>query len=162
MVDERETRLARIPPVWPLSLAVGTEQPGGMGPGTVKMEVKAGTTVGDLRAAARAVATAAAADAVAKLRTGGGNTESLAGWAQCGAEGTIPISLGRVGSNGGAIEMFPDVEDSTPLVNVTWFRGRGLDSVAALRATAGVCQLDTRVNRLRNADEEVGDPAPKV
>ena len=162
MVDEREIRLARIPPSWTLSLAVGTEQPGGVGPGTVQMEVMAETTVGDLRAAARTVATAAAADAVAKVRAAGGNTDSLASWAQCGAEGTIPISLGRVGSNGAAMETFPDVEDSTPLVNVTWFRGKGVDSVAALRATAGVCQLDTRVHRLRNADEEVGYHALKV
>ena len=69
MVDERQTRLARIPPTWTLKLAVGTEQPGDVGPGTVQMEVMAETTVGDLRAAARAVATAAAADAVAKVRT---------------------------------------------------------------------------------------------
>jgi len=162
MVDERETRLARIPPTWTLSLAVGTEQPGGLGPGTVQLEVMAETTIGDLRAAASAVAVAAAVDAVAKLRTAGGNLQSLPSWAQCGADGRIPISLGVVGSNGGAMEIFPDVEDSTPVVNVTWFRGRGLDSVAALRATAGACQLDTRVSRLRNANEEVRDPGQKV
>ena len=159
MIDERETRLARIPPTWPLRLVVETEQPGAVGPGTVEMEVAAETTIGDLRAAANVVATAAAAAAVAKLRAAGGSMESLASWAQCGAEGTIPISLGRV-NNGGTVELFSEVDDVTPLVNVTWFRGGGLDSVASLRATAGVCQLDTRVDRLRKANEEVRRPAP--
>ena len=39
MTDERDTRLARIPPTWPLRLAVGSEHPGAAGPGVVEMEV---------------------------------------------------------------------------------------------------------------------------
>lgn len=161
MVDERQTRLARIPTTWPLRLSVDAEQPGALGPGTVEMEVMAETTIGDLRVAANAVATAAATAAVAKVRAAGGSTESLSTWAKCGAEGTIPISLGRVGSNGGAVEVFPNDEDTTPLVNVTWFQGDGLESVTALRATAGACQLDSRISRLRNANEEVRHPGSK-
>ena len=60
MVDEREARHARIPAAWTLRVAVSAGEGGGAGPGTVELEVAKGTTVGELRAAARSLARDAA------------------------------------------------------------------------------------------------------
>ena len=165
MVDERQTRLARIPPTWALRLPVtaAATAPDGtttaIGPGHVELEVVRATTIGDLRAAARAVARDAAAAAVEEARAAGGSVQSLPSWAICGVEGTIPITIGR-GSESGAVETLGEQEhDGTPLVNVTWLKGGGAGSAADLRVAAAACELDRRVSRLRDANEEVGASA---
>ena len=140
-------RRARIPEAWSLSLPIesgaGADE---AGPGTLEIEVRRETTLGEVRLAAAALAAREAAARAKARRDATGVVPVLPVWAQCGAEGEIPIVLRRVGSED------PLADDALTVGNATWFESAEVP--ARFVASAEACVLDERIARLRDGGEE--------